>query len=253
MTSQPLNAPNTVDPDEVAKFSAMASEWWDPAGKFKPLHKFNPIRLAYIRETLCTHFSLDDNGPTPLRGLRVLDLGCGGGLLSEPVSRMGAELIGADASAETIETARVHADQQGLTIDYRVTRAEELAAQSEAFDAIICMEVVEHVADLGEFIKTCAQLLKPGGIILLATLNRTMKSYAFAIVGAEYILRWLPAGTHVWEKFVKPDELESFLAAVNLATDKPLGLSYNPLSDHWCRSTDVSVNYVLSAVKANNE
>lgn len=247
MTSQPQNAQNTVDPSEVAKFSAMASEWWDPAGKFKPLHKFNPIRLAYIRERLCSHFNLDDKGITPLQGLQILDLGCGGGLLSEPVSRMGATLTGADASAETIETAKMHANQQGLDIDYRLTRAEDLATAGETFDAIICMEVVEHVADLGTFLQTCAGLLRPGGMILLATLNRTMKSYAFAIVGAEYVLRWLPAGTHVWDKFVKPDELEGLLKAADLVPDKPIGLSYNPISDHWRRSSDLSVNYVLSA------
>lgn len=234
----------TIDPDEIAKFTAMAADWWNPNGQFKPLHKFNPIRLEYIRDRLCKQFARDPYAAQPLSGLRLLDIGCGGGLLSEPMARLGAEIVGADAAEANIKTAQTHAAQQGLEIDYRVQTAEQLNAAGEKFDAILNMEVIEHVADPQVFLNECAAMLKPDGIMFLATLNRTLKSFALAIVGAEYILRWLPRGTHEWDKFITPAELEVMASKAGLDTLSSTGVSFNPLSDKWRQTGDMSVNYM---------
>ena len=234
----------TIDPDEIAKFTAMAADWWNPNGQFKPLHKFNPIRLEYIRDRLCKQFARDPYAAQPLSGLRLLDIGCGGGLLSEPMARLGAEIVGADAAEANIKTAQTHAAQQGLEIDYRVQTAEQLNAAGEKFDAILNMEVIEHVADPQVFLNECAAMLKPDGIMFLATLNRTLKSFALAIVGAEYILRWLPRGTHEWDKFITPAELEVMASKAGLDTLSTTGVSFNPLSDKWRQTGDMSVNYM---------
>ena len=234
----------TVDPQELAKFTAMAADWWNPNGQFKPLHKFNPTRLAYIRDRLCKDFDRDAQADRPLEGLRLLDIGCGGGLLSEPMARLGADIIGADAAEANIKTAQTHAEQQGLTIDYRVQTAEQLNAAGEKFDAILNMEVIEHVADPTLFLQECAAMLKPDGIMFLATLNRTMKSFALAIVGAEYVLRWLPRGTHDWNKFITPAELEVMASKAGLDTLTSTGVSFNPLTDRWRQTGDMSVNYM---------
>ena len=235
----------TIDPEDVARFSAIADEWWDPDGKFKPLHRFNPIRLQYIRDRLCAQFGRDTQSLRPFDGLRFLDVGCGGGLISEPLSRMGADVTGIDASDRNVGTARVHAEKSGLDIDYRVTTVEELAAMGDTFDAVISMEVVEHVADVDLFLDGCATLMDANGAIVLATLNRTPKSFAFGIVGAEYIMRWLPRGTHDWKKFVRPSELARGLRRNRVSVDDISGLTFNPLSGEWKISNDVSVNYVL--------
>ncbi len=237
----------TVDPDEIAKFSAMAAEWWDPLGKFAPLHKFNPVRLSFIRDTLCDQFGLDKAARTPLEGLTVLDIGCGGGLLAEPVTRMGAVVTAVDASERNIQTAQVHAIEQGLEIDYRHSTVEDLAKTRPQFDVVLNMEVVEHVADVDLFLGTCAELLKPGGIMIIATLNRTAKAFALAVVGAEYVLGWLPRGTHKADKFVRPDEIERALEPKGLVVDAPVGVSYNPLMDSWKLSRDTAVNYMIVA------
>ncbi|MGB0630149.1 MAG: bifunctional 2-polyprenyl-6-hydroxyphenol methylase/3-demethylubiquinol 3-O-methyltransferase UbiG [Alphaproteobacteria bacterium] len=242
------NAPkanSTIDPVDVARFSAIADEWWDPDGKFKPLHRFNPIRLQYIRDRMCSQFDRDRQSLRPFDGLKFLDVGCGGGLISEPLARMGAVVTGIDASERNIGTARVHAEQSGLDIDYRSTTVEDLAAGSETFDAVISMEVVEHVADVDLFLDGCASLIAKDGAIVLATLNRTPKSFAFGIVGAEYILRWLPRGTHDWRKFVRPSELSRGLRRNGVSVDDISGLTLNPLNGEWRLSSDVSVNYVL--------
>ena len=241
----------TIDADELAKFTAMAEDWWNPNGKFKPLHKFNPTRLAYIRDKLCAHFDRDTHAAQPLAGLRLLDIGCGGGLLSEPMARLGADVVGADAAEANIKTAALHAEQQGLTIDYRAVTAEELVAQGETFDAILNMEVIEHVANPQAFMTACGQLMRPNAIMFLATLNRTLKAYALAIIGAEYVLRWLPRGTHEWDKFITPKELDQMAASAGLELFTSTGVSFNPLSDKWRQSGDMSVNYMGVARKAH--
>jgi 2-polyprenyl-6-hydroxyphenyl methylase / 3-demethylubiquinone-9 3-methyltransferase len=236
----------SIDPDEVAKFSAMAAEWWDPKGKFKPLHKFNPTRLAFIRDTVCAHFDCDPSGRRPLEGLRLLDIGCGGGLVSEPMSRMGARVTGIDASEANIKTAMTHAEQSGVKVDYRAGTAEGLIEGGEKpFDVVLNLEVVEHVADAGQFLRDTASLVAPGGIMVVATINRTPKAWALAIFGAEYVLRWLPRGTHEFDKLVKPREVEEPLTAAGLVTDPPTGVSYNPLADRWSISSDTQVNYMV--------
>ncbi|MER2533919.1 MAG: bifunctional 2-polyprenyl-6-hydroxyphenol methylase/3-demethylubiquinol 3-O-methyltransferase UbiG [Rhizobiaceae bacterium] len=241
------NPGSTIDDAEVDRFSRMAAEWWDPAGKFRPLHKFNPVRLAYVRDQVAARFGRDPNAAKPFEGLRFLDIGCGGGLLSEPMTRLGATVVGADASATNIEVARLHAAEMGLSIDYRATTAEALADSGEKFDVVLNMEVVEHVADVGLFIAKCAEMLKPDGIMFVATINRTLKALGLAIVGAEYVLRWLPRGTHQYEKLVRPDELEAALAASGLAVAARSGVTYNPLADRWQLSKDMDVNYMLLA------
>tara|TARA_R110000824_G_scaffold118960_1_gene271367 strand:+ start:17061 stop:17825 length:765 start_codon:yes stop_codon:yes gene_type:complete len=244
---------NTVDPEEVARFSAMAAEWWDPAGKFRPLHKFNPVRLAYIKSKVADRFERDAQGMTPFKGLRFLDIGCGGGLLSEPMCRLGADMVSADASPENIATASVHAAEQGLTIDYRATTAEALAEAGETFDVILNMEVIEHVADRDGFLACCAKMLKPGGIMFVATLNRSAKAFGLAIVGAEYILGWLPRGTHDWSKFITPDEMRASLKATGMALLEESGVSYNPLMDKWSLSRDMGVNYMMLAERPETD
>ena len=240
---------STIDPKDVAKFSAIADEWWDPEGKFKPLHQFNPIRLQFIRDRLCDHFDRDPLSMQPLKGLRVLDVGCGGGLIAEPLARMGAKVTGIDASEKNTITAQVHAAESGLNIDYKATTVEELAAVGDIFDAIISLEVVEHVANFELFIKGCADLMGVNSAILIATLNRTPKSFAFGIVGAEYIMRWLPRGTHNWRKFIRPSELTSALRRNRVVTEEIAGLSFNPFTNKWRVNNDVSVNYVIFGKK----
>jgi 2-polyprenyl-6-hydroxyphenyl methylase/3-demethylubiquinone-9 3-methyltransferase len=240
----------TIDPAEVAKFEAMAAEWWDPNGKFKPLHMLNPCRLDYITQQIASEFDRDLKQPEPFKGLRILDIGCGGGLLCEPMARLGAEVVGADAAERNIPVARLHAEQSGLTIDYRHTTAEALAAAGEQFDAILNMEVVEHVADPLAYLTACQQLLKPGGLMTCSTLNRNPKSYLFAIIGAEHVMRWLPKGTHEWSKFITPDELFDLLRQAGLDPVDKKGFVFNPLGWSWAISSrDLSVNYVTASVK----
>ncbi len=242
-------AQTTVDNEEVARFSAMADEWWDPTGKFKPLHKFNPIRLGYIRDRLCAHFGRDPRSLTPLDGLTLLDVGCGGGLISEPLARMGATVTGIDASEKNIGTARAHAARGDLEIDYRCTTAEDLQAAGDTFDIVLSLEVVEHVADVDLFLDSCTALVRDGGAMVLATLNRTPKAFMFGIVGAEYVMRWLPRGTHDWKKFVRPSELCRKLRRNGVDVSDISGLSFNPLTDEWRVSGDVSVNYIMFGTK----
>lgn len=241
----------TVDDAEVARFSAMAAEWWDPNGKFRPLHKFNPVRLAYIKEAVCAAFGRDEKAPDAFNGLRFLDIGCGGGLLSEPMARLGADVVGADPSETNIEIARLHMRKSGLEIDYRAQTAEELAAAGETFDVVLNMEVVEHVADVPLFLSETAKMVRPGGLMFVATINRTMKAYALAIVGAEYVLRWLPRGTHSYEKLVRPGEIEAPLGSAGMEIIDRTGVSYNPLTDSWGKSRDMDVNYMLLAKRAS--
>ena len=246
------NKTNTIDDDEVAKFSAMAETWWDPHGQMRPLHKLNPVRLSYIRSQSCAILGLDEASATPLAGLHLLDIGCGGGLLSEPMARLGAHVLGADASDANIKTAQLHAEQNHLKIDYRTTTAETLAANGNngkpaQFDIILNMEVIEHVANPAEFVRACAAMLKPDGIMFLATLNRTAKAFALAIIGAEYVLGWLPRGTHDWHKFITPDELEKMTRHAELELIRSTGVSFNPFSDQWRTSGDMSVNYMAIA------
>jgi len=245
----PAPSNGTVDAQEIAKFSAMAAEWWDPHGKFRPLHKFNPTRLAFIREQVCAHFGHDSDVPQPLEGLRLLDIGCGGGLLSEPMTRLGARVTGADAGEKNIKTASVHAAEQGLNIDYRHTTAEALADAGEQFDVILNMEVIEHVADTQAFMKACGACLRPGGLMIVATLNRTARAFALAIVGAEYVLGWLPRGTHEWNKFITPDEMRTLMTQATLQPGPITGVSFNPLADKWSVSGDTAVNYMMTATK----
>ncbi len=242
-------AKTTIDQAEVDRFTAMAAEWWNPAGKFKPLHKFNPVRIRYIRDKAAAHFGRDAISHKPLEGLRILDIGCGGGLLSEPMARMGATVIGADASERNIGIASTHAAQTGVTIDYRAVTAEQLAAEGEKFDIILNMEVVEHVADVDFFISTCASMVKPGGMMFVATINRTMKAMALAIIGAEHVLRWLPKGTHQYEKLVRPEELEKPLTASGMQIDERTGVFFNPLMNQWNLSKDMDVNYMMLATR----
>ncbi|MEM8700979.1 MAG: bifunctional 2-polyprenyl-6-hydroxyphenol methylase/3-demethylubiquinol 3-O-methyltransferase UbiG [Pseudomonadota bacterium] len=237
----------TIDESEVARFSAMADQWWDPTGKFKPLHKFNPVRLAYIKQEVCRKFGRDPKAADAFKGLRFLDIGCGGGLLSEPMARLGADVVGADPSETNIKIARLHMENSGLKIDYRAQTAEDLAAAGETFDVILNMEVVEHVADVPLFLQATGSMVRPGGMMFIATINRTLKAYALAIVGAEYVLRWLPKGTHSYEKLVKPQEIEGPLNSEGLMITDRSGVSYNPLTDAWVKSRDMDVNYMMLA------
>lgn len=243
-------SPNTVDPAEVAKFEAMAAEWWDPAGKFKPLHMLNPCRLDYITTQIAGEFDRDLTAHLPFKGLRILDIGCGGGLLSEPMARLGAEVVGADAAERNIPVAQVHAAQSGLNIDYRHTTAEALADAGEQFDAVLNMEVVEHVADPLAYLTACKTLLKLGGLHICSTINRNAKSYMVAIVGAEVVMRWLPRGTHEWSKFITPDELYDLLTQAGLTPVDRKGFVFNPVTWGWSLSArDLSVNYVTASTK----
>ena len=239
----------TIDDAEVARFSAIAAEWWSPTGKFRPLHKFNPVRLAYIKEQVCQHFNIDPSKPKPFKGLRILDIGCGGGLLCEPMSRLGAEIVGADASEVNIEVAKIHAQQTGVTVDYRATTSEALAADGEQFDIILNMEVVEHVADVDLFMASCCEMVKPGGLMFMATIDRTAKARMLAIFMAEKVLRWLPVGTHEFEKLVKPEELEEAFAKGGMSLLDESGVTYNPVLDRWSKSKDMDVNYMMLATK----
>ena len=240
----------TIDPSEVAKFEAMAAEWWDPSGKFRPLHLMNPCRLDYITTQIAAEYGRDLTGEAPFAGLRILDIGCGGGLLSEPMARLGATVVGADAAPRNIPVAQVHAAQQGLSIDYRHTTAEDLAAAGEAFDVVLNMEVVEHVSDPLAYLTACRTLLKPGGIMLCSTLNRNPKSFMMAIIGAEWVMRWLPKGTHDWAKFITPDELYQLIRQAGLMPLDRKGMVFNPVSWRWSLSArDLSVNYVTTSKK----
>jgi 2-polyprenyl-6-hydroxyphenyl methylase/3-demethylubiquinone-9 3-methyltransferase len=240
----------TIDTEEVAKFEAMAAEWWDPNGKFKPLHMLNPCRLDYITSQIAAEFDRDLKTSKPFTGLRLLDIGCGGGLLAEPMARLGATVVGADAAAGNIPVAQVHAAQSGLDIDYRNTTAEDLAAADEQFDVVLNMEVVEHVADPATYLTACQRLLKPGGLHICSTLNRTAKSFAAAIVGAEFIMRWLPKGTHDWNKFITPEELYDLLRDAGLDPVDRKGFVFSPISWSWSLSDrDLAVNYVTTSIK----
>lgn len=243
-------AQSTIDPAEVAKFEAMAAEWWDPNGKFRPLHMLNPCRLDYITAQIAAEFDREAGRDRPFEGLRLLDIGCGGGLLSEPMARLGAEVVGADAAERNIPVARLHAGQSGLDIDYRHTTAEALAAAQERFDVVLNMEVVEHVSDPLAYLSACQKLLKPGGLMICSTINRNPKSYAMAIVGAEYVMRWLPRGTHDWSRFITPDELYDLIRQAGLDPVDRKGFVFNPLTWSWRLSDrDLSVNYVTASVK----
>jgi len=242
-------ASSSVDPREVEQFARMAATWWDPRGPMAPLHKLNPVRLAYIRDRAAERFGRDPKLLGCLKGLRMLDIGCGAGILSEPLARLGADLVGVDPAAENIEAARLHAADGGVAVDYRATTAEALAEAGERFDVVLAMEVVEHVVDVPAFVATCASMVRPGGLLMMATLNRTLKSFALAIVGAEYVLRWVPRGTHQWDKFVKPGELETAIEAAGLQVIGERGVIYNPLADRWQLSSDMDVNYMLAAAR----
>lgn len=237
----------TVNDAEIAKFTAMAEEWWDPKGKFKPLHKFNPVRLSYIRDNLVAHFGRDTTVMRPLEGLKIVDIGCGGGLLCEPLTRLGASVTGVDAAERNIAIARIHAEKSGLDIDYRATTSEALVAAGEKFDVVLNMEVVEHVDNVPLYMKSCADLAAPGGLMFTATLNRTARAYALAILGAEYVLRWLPKGTHEWKKFLTPDEIRSLITRNGLKVIEGKGVTFNPIADEWRLSEDMAVNYMLLA------
>jgi 2-polyprenyl-6-hydroxyphenyl methylase/3-demethylubiquinone-9 3-methyltransferase len=244
---------SSIDAAEVIRFSALADDWWDPHGPMAPLHKLNPLRLGYIRDKTAARFDRDVKKLDCLKGLRILDIGCGAGILSEPLARLGAEMVGADPSGANIAVASAHAQESGVAVDYRATTAEDLAAQAERFDLVLAMEVVEHVVNVGDFVATCASMVKPGGLMIAATLNRTLKSFALAIVGAEYILRWLPRGTHQWDKFVTPRELETAIERSGLNVIAERGVVYNPFADRWQLSADMDVNYMLVAEKAATE
>ena len=242
--------PSSIDAAEVAKFQAMAAEWWDPAGKFKPLHMLNPVRLDYIAGQIAAEFGRDHRSLRPFEGLRLLDIGCGGGLVAEPMARLGAAVTGADAAAENIEVARVHAAQSDLPIDYRATTAEAILAEGARFDVVLALEIVEHVADPQQFLTTCARLLRPGGVLVASTLNRTPQSFAAAIVGAEWVMRWLPRGTHEWRRFIRPDELAGMFEAAGVRVVDRAGMVFNPLGWSWSLSRrDLAVNYLMAGVR----
>jgi 2-polyprenyl-6-hydroxyphenyl methylase/3-demethylubiquinone-9 3-methyltransferase len=238
---------NSVNKKEIEKFSKMAAEWWDPSGKFKPLHKFNPIRIRYIKENIINSFKLKSK-KKPLDKINILDIGCGGGLLSEPMTRLGANVTGIDASSKNINIAKLHAKKNKLKINYLCSSPEKLKIQKK-FDVILNMEIVEHVEDINFFINSCSKLLKKNGLMFVATLNKTLKSYLFAIIGAEYVLRWLPIGTHDWEKFVKPEDLKKILNKNNLKLEKLDGMNFNIINDQWSVSSDTSINYIVKSIK----
>ena len=238
---------NSVNKKEIEKFSKMAAEWWDPSGKFKPLHKFNPIRIKYIKENIINSFKIKTK-KKPLDKINILDIGCGGGLLSEPMTRLGADVTGIDASIKNINIAKLHAKKNNLKINYLCSSPEKLKIQKK-FDVILNMEIVEHVEDINFFLNSCSKLLKKNGIMFVATLNKTLKSYMFAIIGAEYVLRWLPIGTHDWEKFVRPEDLKKILSKNNLKLEKLDGMNFNIIKDEWSVSSDTSINYIVKSIK----
>jgi 2-polyprenyl-6-hydroxyphenyl methylase/3-demethylubiquinone-9 3-methyltransferase len=238
---------STVDDAEVARFAALAEEWWDPSGPLAPLHRLNPIRLAWIKDRLCARFGRDRTDPHALKGLRILDVGCGGGLVTEPLCRLGADVVGIDPASRNIEVAKLHAAEGGLAIDYRAATAESLAAAGERFDVVLILEVVEHVPDVRSFVAACGSMVKPGGMMIAATINRTLKAFALAIVGAEYVLRWLPRGTHSYDKLVTPRELAAAFRNAGLDASDETGVMYVPLADRWRLSSDMDVNYMMAA------
>jgi len=242
-------ASTTIDPAEVARFERIAETWWDPNGPMKVLHKFNPVRLAYIRDEACRRFGRDPRSARSLEGLAILDVGCGGGVLSEPLARLGARVTGLDPAPTNISVARLHAERAGVAVDFRNETVEAVVARGETFDMVLAMEVVEHVADVQAFVDACAKAVKPGGCLVMATINRTLRSFAFAIVGAEYVLGWLPRGTHEWDKFLTPEELTSAIEAAGFAVNDLTGVTYNPLRDQWSLSRDTAVNYMLLAAR----
>lgn len=252
MSDEIENKKTTIDPNEYEKFSKLAEEWWNPKGKFKTLHKFNPTRIAYIREKIINHFKIPLNEKKPFKDIKLLDIGCGGGLLSEPMARLGAKVTGLDVVEKNIKTASVHAKEQNLKINYIQETIENLAETEEKFDVILNMEVIEHVSDVGLFVKSCNKVLSSNGIMIFATLNRTFISYGLAIIGVEYILGWLPRGTHDWSKFITPDELKILLSSNGLKIDEIIGMKYNPFLDSWSKSKDLSVNYLGFSSKINS-
>ncbi len=245
-----MSRASTIDPREIEKFQAMAAEWWDPSGKFKPLHMLNPCRLDYITSQVAAEFGRDLSRRAPFSDLRILDIGCGGGLLSEPMARLGAEVVGVDAAERNVAVARLHAEEHGLSVDYRHATAEDLVDEGESFDAVLNMEVVEHVSDPGAFLAACHDLLKPGGLMACSTINRTARSFALAIVGAEYVMRWLPAGTHQWSRFLTPDEIFALLRRAGLSPVDRSGFVFDPFGWRWRLSDrDLSVNYVTTSLR----
>ena len=243
---------NTINKKEIEKFSKIAEEWWNPSGKFKPLHKFNPTRIAFIREKIINHFDIATDEKKPFKDIKLLDIGCGGGLLSEPMAKLGANVTGLDVVEKNIKTASTHAKNQGLKIKYIHSTVEKISEKDEKFDVILNMEVIEHVSDVNLFINSCNKILSPNGIMIFASLNRTLISYGLAIIGVEYILGWLPKGTHDWSKFITPDELKILFSSNGLKIDEIIGMKYNPLFDSWKRSEDLSVNYLGLSSKINS-
>ena len=240
---------SSVDPSEIAKFSALAAEWWNPHGQFRPLHRFNPVRLAFLRETAAQHWKRDARAIRPFGGLKVLDIGCGGGLLAEPLARMGFEVLGIDAAEDSVRAAAAHSANAGLKLNYRTAAAEELAQSQSRFDYVLAMEVIEHVANPEDFVATCAQLVAPGGLFVVATINRTLKSLALAKIGAEYVLRWLPRGSHDWNRFITPGELQQYLTGAGLTISDIQGVRFDPLRWDWQLASDTDVNYMIVAEK----
>ncbi len=240
---------STINEAEVAKFTAMAEQWWDPNGKFKPIHKFNPVRLSYIRDAALRQFGKDGSAIRPLSGLKVLDVGCGGGLLCEPMARLGATVTGIDAAERNIKIATLHAEQSGVSVAYIATTSEALAAQGKKFDIVLNMEVVEHVDNVPLYMKSCADLVAPGGLMLTATLNRTARAYLLAVIGAEYVLGWLPKGTHDWKKFLTPEEVKTLISRNGMRVISQTGVVYHPLADEWRASSDMAINYMIMAEK----
>ncbi len=240
----------TVAPREVERFDRMAREWWDPQGPMRALHKLNPVRLEYIRDTICVRFGRDPKSPRCLEGLTILDVGCGGGVLSEPLARLGATVTGLDPAPTNIAVAKRHAERSGLAVDYRDETIEAVMARGQTFDVVLAMEVVEHVADVEAFVSACCAAVRPGGLLVMATINRTLRAFALAIVGAEYVLGWLPRGTHQWDKFVTPEELLAAIRAGGLTAIERRGVVYNPLADQWVLARDTAVNYMVAAERA---
>ena len=252
MTKDIKNKKTTIDPVEHEKFLKLAEEWWNPKGKFKTLHKFNPTRIAFIREKIINHFDIATDEKKPFKNIKLLDIGCGGGLLSEPMAKLGANVTGLDVVEKNIKTASTHAKNQGLKIKYIHSTVEKISEKAEKFDVILNMEVIEHVSDVNLFINSCNKILSPNGIMIFASLNRTLISYGLAIIGVEYILGWLPKGTHDWSKFITPDELKILFSSNGLKIDEIIGMKYNPLFDSWKRSEDLSVNYLGLSSKINS-